>query len=174
MSESVYTGETIATMILIPIALLLCAGLFIGLRLRARKLAAKSAAEYKLSYLTDWDGDNARLLRRWSWAGPVGAVVTVALTWWGMYPWAAEYHHWVPKSGTVDTVDSRLISAGNSSMEDKFVVKFQGSDQQYGVLDTRAAGLKPGDHLTITCVKRWQWSGTHGYDCNFVSLERAK
>lgn len=51
-------------------------------------------------------------------------------------------------------------------------IKFRGSAQQYGVLDTRAAGIKPGDRLSIACVKRWQWSGTHGYDCNFVDLER--
>lgn len=153
MNESVYTGETIATIV----AMIVCAVVFLIVA-AAIAFIAEDYFELIFSYLV--------LL--------VVTALAVVGFWWGMYPWAAEYHHWVPKSGTVETVDSRLISAGQSSMEDKFVVKFQGSDQQYGVLDTRAAGLKPGDHLTITCVKRWQWSGTHGYDCNFVSLERAK
>lgn len=102
------------------------------------------------------------------------AVVLCAFgLWWGMYPWKAEYHQWRPVSGVVDTVDSRILPAGDSSMEQKFVVRFKGSPQQYGVLDTRAAGVKPGDRLTVTCVRRWQWSGTHGFDCNFVSLDGA-
>lgn len=103
----------------------------------------------------------------------VGVLAAIAF-WWGMYPWKSEYHHWTPISGVVDTVDSRTVAVDGGGMEDKFVVKYRGSDLQFGVLDTRAAGLKPGDQLTITCVRIYQWSGTHGYDCNFVSMERAK
>jgi hypothetical protein len=104
-----------------------------------------------------------------------GAVVVCALgLWWGMYPWKAEYHQWRPVSGVVETVDSRILPAGESSMEQKFVVRFKGNLQQYGVLDTRAAGVKPGDVLSVACVRRWQWSGAHGFDCNFVSLDGAR
>ncbi|GAB3156407.1 hypothetical protein GCM10027258_62800 [Amycolatopsis stemonae] len=103
-----------------------------------------------------------------------GAVVAGAF-WWGMYPWKSEYHHWNPVSGVVDTVDSRRVATGDQgATEDKFVVTFRGNPQQYGVLDTRAAGVKPGDTLSITCKRAYQWSGTHGYDCNFVDLKRAK
>jgi NADH:ubiquinone oxidoreductase subunit 5 (subunit L)/multisubunit Na+/H+ antiporter MnhA subunit len=166
--ESEFTGETIATMILVPLALLLCLALFVGLRMWSKRASAKSTAKRsESSYGTDWDAETARLTRRWSWAGPVIAVLVVVATWWGIYPWESEYHQWVPKSGVVETIDSRLVA-----MEGKFVVKFQGDDQQYGVLDTRASGVRTGDQLTITCVRRWQWSGSHGFDCNFVSLEK--
>jgi hypothetical protein len=170
--EGEFTGETIATIVVVPLALLLSVVLFVLLRSLARRAAAKSAASAGSKWATDWDADDARLARRWSWSAPVIAVLIVVATWWGMYPWRYEYHHWVPKAGEVSTVDSRLTGTGNGAMEDKFVVKFSGDSQQYGVLDTRAAGIKPGDHLTITCVRRWQWSGTHGYDCNFVALEK--
>lgn len=101
----------------------------------------------------------------------LAAVTTTAGLWWGMYPWKAEYHEWRPVTGVVATVDSRLTANTSGGMEDKFVVTLTDNPgQQYGVLDTRAASLRPGDHLDITCVRRWQWSGTHGYDCNFVQM----
>lgn len=112
-------------------------------------------------------------LRYYTW-GALSWVVVACLgvgLWLGMYPWRAEYHQWRPASGVVATVDKRLVSNANSmSMDEMFVVRFQGSQQQYGVLDTRAAGVRAGDRLSITCVKRWQWSGTHGLECNFVGL----
>lgn len=151
--EPELTGGTIATVV----SMIVCAIVFV-LALPIAWLAAENRAQrigYPLVVLL------------------VGALAAVGF-WWGMFPWKAEYHHWTPVSGVVDTVDSRLVSTGEKSMEDKFVVKFVGGDAQYGVLDTRAAGLKPGDKLTITCVRQYQWAGTHGYDCNFVSLERAK
>ena len=114
------------------------------------------------------------------YAGEVTFVIVAIIliagisVWWGMYPWKADYHEWREHSGIVDTApDSRILTdTASGSIEQKFVVKFIGDDQQYGVNDTRAAGLKPGDHLTITCVHIFQWSGTHGYDCNFVSMHR--
>src|SRR5690348_7649109 len=117
-------------------------------------------------------------------ASPLLLVLSVALAWICFSKWRNSDDSfdrpmllacWVAAAlGAVATVDSRTIAVQGGGMEDKFVVKFHGNDQQYGVLDTRAAGLKVGDHLTITCVRIWQWSGSHGYDCNFVSLERAK
>lgn len=88
--------------------------------------------------------------------------------WWGMWPWKAEYHQWRPVAGTVASIDSRLLAGQNSGTEQKYLVAFVGSDKQYGVLDTRAAGVHVGDQLKVECVRRWQWSGTHGYDCNYV------
>lgn len=111
----------------------------------------------------------------WLGIGVGSAVITVlisALFWWGMYPWRAEYHQWRAVTGTVATTDSRLTATGNGGMEDKYVVTFVGDDREYGVLDTRAAAVREGDILTLTCVRRWQWSGSHGYDCNYVDLVR--
>lgn len=93
--------------------------------------------------------------------------------WWGMYPWQAEYHQWRPVTGVVATTDSRLLAAGDGSTEQKFVVTFVDNPIQYGVLDTRAASVRPGDRLDISCVRRWQQAGTDGYDCLFGSMTRA-
>jgi hypothetical protein len=170
VSETEYTGQAIAAMITVPILfLLLLAGsvfLFKKWRgLRAEKLAGEHD-EYAV--VTPALALTAFIVCA------VSAVVAAVGLWWGMYPWKAEYHEWRPVSGVVETVDSRLTAAsGNGTMEDKFVVTFEGNPQQYGVLDTRAAGVKPGDRIEITCVRRWQWSGSHGYDCNFVGLEKA-
>lgn len=159
--EPTLSGGSIATMIGVPIILLVFVGLAVACFVTAK-------GENRKAFMNEF----------WFFTGFGSlflflAVVTAAATWWGMYPWKAEYHHWTPKSGVVETVDSRLIGDGNGGMSDKFVVKFQGEDQQYGVLDTRAAGLKAGDTLTITCKREWQYVGTDGYDCNFVDLKRA-
>lgn len=154
-----YTGSAIAAMVAVPILILiLIIGAIVALRLRRGER-------------------NGPYSDRGLYLGiaitcVAAAVVAAVGLWWGMYPWKAEYHEWRPISGTVAKVDSRLMStgAGDGSMEDKFVVTFEGNPQRYGILDTRAASVEPGDSLTITCVRRWQWSGTHGHDCNFVEL----
>lgn len=175
--ESQLTGGTIATMIVVPLLLLILVAVFFALRSWAsRKEAALPDEPRSSSYVADYTYREAvgeiRAARISSWLAPALIAIVAAVTWWGMYPWKSEYHHWVPKSGTVARVDSRLVSDGDKSMQTKFVVMFSGDDQQYGVLDTRAAGVKTGDRMTVTCVRIWQFSGTDGYDCNFVSLER--
>lgn len=101
----------------------------------------------------------------------VAALVALLIVAFGMYPYKAEYHQWRDVSGVVATTNSRLI-AGDHATDQKFVVSFVGApDKQFGCNDTRCAGVRPGDHLTITCKRTWQWFGTPGYDCNFVSLE---
>jgi hypothetical protein len=159
MPETVMTGESIAALICVPL-------LIVGLLAAAYVLRRWD----KTNDLTD-GFERASVKASWI-AALVGVLIAGAGLWWGMYPWKWEYHQWQPVSGTVATVDSRLVPTGAKSMEDKFVVTFDGNPQQYGVLDTRAATLRKGDDLVITCVKRWQWSGTHGYDCNFVSMTK--
>jgi hypothetical protein len=174
--EPELTGGTIATIACVPLLLLLLGAGFVVLRKVAawRDQVAEGKDRGRSYDDGNWERSEAKWARRAAWAMPVFAVATVALTWWGMFPWKSEYHHWTPITGVVDTADSRLVASGDKAMEDKFVVKFVGGDAQYGVLDTRAAGLKADDKLTITCVRIYQWAGTHGYDCNFVSLERAR
>ncbi len=150
-----YTGGTVATMIVVPILLVILALAFLFCF-----LAWRAARE-------DHSPDAGPLLAGWLFAA-ILIVSTVVGTWWGMYPWKAEYHRWRTVSGVVATVDSRLTGTADGSMEDKFVVTFEGDGQQYGLPDTRAAALRKGDHLTINCVRIWQWSGSHGYDCRFV------
>jgi len=149
-----WTGESIAAMIIIPLVIVIL--LLVGWLLHRRA----GDEDRESAYSDYWMYQGFAIL---CWV--LVPIVAVSF-WWSMYPWKTEYHQWQPKSGVVSKVDQRLLNATG-----KFVVSFQGSDQQYGVIDTRAAGIEVGDKLTITCVRRWQWSGTHGYDCNFVSLE---
>jgi len=159
IAEPTITGGTVATLIGIPILLLVQIAPAIWALRYAR--SNRDTGNYSEEFA-------AKIL-----AAVLGVliVLTLVATWWGMYPWRWEYHEWRPVSGTVASVDSRL-NRTDSGTEEKFVVTFEGNRQQYGVLDTRAATLRPGDRLSITCVRRWQWSGTHGFDCAFVDMER--
>jgi hypothetical protein len=155
-----YTVGTIATMIAVPVLLLAALGTVVAMLVRRRRAT---------------ESDDRRGYGLAAIGAGVAAVVITGATWWGMYPWRAEYHEWRSVSGVVEFVDSRLLATGDNdgSVEDKFVVIFEGNPQQYGVLDTRAASVRPGDTLTITCVRQYQRSGSHGYDCNFVELVKA-
>lgn len=99
-------------------------------------------------------------------------VLGIALSPLGFYPYHSEYHQWRELGGTLTQVDKRLISTDNG-MEDKFVVRFAGSSQQYGCDDTRCAGIHVGDYLALSCKRAWQYTGTDGYDCRFVATEPA-
>lgn len=99
------------------------------------------------------------------------AVLTAAGTAWGMWPYDGEYHQWRETSGTVQQIDSRFVGADKSTTE-RFVVTFD-DGRQRSCDDTRCAQVEEGDELTLACKRAWQWSGTHGYDCNYVSHRRA-
>ncbi len=86
----------------------------------------------------------------------------------GFYPYGQEYHKFVPTSGVVASVNDRLVSTGKG-MEQKFVVKFEDDDQEYGCLDTRCALIEVGDTVTINCIKEWDYQGADGYDCKWGS-----
>jgi hypothetical protein len=95
-------------------------------------------------------------------------VLLIAGTVIGMYPYQAEYHQWRTESGTVTQVDSRLVSAGDSGgSNERFVVVLDG-DRQRSCDDTRCAQVEIGDLLTLSCKRSWQYSGTDGWDCNYV------
>lgn len=104
----------------------------------------------------------------------IGGFVVLALVVVGslfaLYPYSGEYHSWRVHEGTVAQIASRLVASGEKGggTDQKFVVTFKGSSQEYGVVDTRAALVKPGDHLQITCIRRHQWgAGVDGYDCRW-------
>lgn len=48
---------------------------------------------------------------------------------------------------------------------------FKGDDQQYGCIDTRCAGIEVGDDLSLSCIRKWEWAATGGYDCRFVDYQ---
>lgn len=96
-------------------------------------------------------------------------VITVIVGVFSFYPYKYEYHSWQTVTGTVKNMDKRLVADGEG-MSEKFVVTYTNGNQR-GCLDTRCADVKPGDTLTITCKRAWQFTGTDGYDCNFISNE---
>lgn len=88
----------------------------------------------------------------------------------GYWPWKAEYHQYNRVTGTVATITSRLISAGDKGgTNQKFVVVLTSGSQQYGIEDTRAALLKPGDHVAINCKRAYEYGSSNaGYDCKWA------
>lgn len=88
----------------------------------------------------------------------------------GQYPTGGDdYHKWKPKQGEVTQVAKRLVAAGDKSMEEKVVVVFKGSTQEYGVTDTRASLVEKGDVVVLKCKKSYEWGGVPGYDCKFIA-----
>lgn len=96
----------------------------------------------------------------------ISLVAAIAGVLWGMWPYSTEYHQWRETSGTVESIDSRFVGADRSTTE-RFVVTFD-DGRQRSCDDTRCAQVKEGDELTLACKRAWQWSGSHGYDCNYV------
>lgn len=111
-------------------------------------------------------------------SGAVGSFILVACLFGGyivgMYPDDFVHHHFTRYTGTVAQISSRFVASGSDGggPDQKFVVAFvEAPTEQYGVIDTRAALVKPGQQLTIDCVKQWQQAGTEGQDCQFVSVQ---
>lgn len=101
-------------------------------------------------------------------------LVGVALSPLGYYPYKAEYHQWRPVSGVVQDTGSRFLpSSDGKATEQKIVVRFQGSDLDYGCQDTRCSLAKKGDTLDLKCKRAWQYASVSGYDCRFVARRAA-
>jgi hypothetical protein len=102
--------------------------------------------------------------------GIVVVVATLVVTGFTMWPWTAEYHEWQTVSGTITGVNSRLLASGTEGggSTQRFVVQFAGDGRQYSCDDTRCALLHKGDQLTLSCKRAWQYTGTPGYDCNYI------
>jgi hypothetical protein len=154
------SGGFLATLIIVPILLII----FIGGGIQIWR--------YRQSGLCD---PMDKGILSWLLIADLGAILAiVTLTAFSMYPYKWEYHSWREISGIVNTVDSRLI-AGEQSTNQKFVVTFMGhEDDQYGVDDTRMAGIRTGSRLTITCKREFQFRGSDGWNCNFVRVEKAQ
>lgn len=103
---------------------------------------------------------------------PAGLILAALLgvLIFGFYPYKAEYHQWREVSGPVTQINSRIVSAGENSVNQKFVAEING--KAYGCNDTRCATVHVGDTLTLSCKRTWQYAGTDGYDCNFIRVER--
>lgn len=119
-----------------------------------------------------WTRDEeVRRYRWWVAASSVGAlVVALVVIWipvgWGMWPWKAEYHQWRPTAGIVAASEARMIAGDHGGTTQMYSIQYT-DGRQRKCEDTRCAGVRVGDWLSLNCVKRWQWSGEHGFDCTF-------
>lgn len=94
------------------------------------------------------------------------AVVALGVTGAALWPWKHDYHYWTEVNGTVEKVSNRLVSGGEGIVNQRFVVTING--QPYGVDDTRAALIKPGDRVSLRCKREYVWgSDSHGFACNW-------
>lgn len=100
----------------------------------------------------------------------LGVVIATGLLMW---PWHAEYHRWTTVTGEVRTVSSRFLASdtqGGGSTQ-RFVVDLAGVGQR-SCDDTRCSLVKPGDRLTLSCKREWQYTGTPGWSCAYVDDAR--
>lgn len=116
---------------------------------------------------SDFDADPAKWLSRGAFVMAVGLLVGIAA---GTYPWKAEYHQYVTKVGTVESIRSRLLGSSDS-FQQKFVARFT-DGRELGCEDTRCALVRPGDRLAMACKRQWQYAGVDGYDCKFLASRR--
>lgn len=101
--------------------------------------------------------------------GGSGLLVLV-LTLLAMWPLEYPYHHWVEVRGQATDINRRIVSTGDNSISQRYVVLVRG--QQYGVDDTRASLLKRGDNVSLRCKKEHQFMQPHdadGWACRWGS-----
>lgn len=110
-----------------------------------------------------------RSFYRWSAVISLGffvAVLVISLI--SFWPLKAEYHQYRHVTGTVQKISSRLLSAGDKGgTNQKFVIVFRGSPQQFGVDDTRASLVRVGDTIHVNCIRSYDYGATAGYDCKW-------
>lgn len=104
----------------------------------------------------------------------IGALACFAvffLLWfWGMaFTFSSDYHSWNPKSSKVVAVSKRIVPAGDTGIQERFVFKLE-DGALYGVDDTRASLVRVGDFVNLKCKKDFEW-GTpryaHGWACKW-------
>jgi hypothetical protein len=100
-------------------------------------------------------------------ASVVAIVATVGITAAALYPYDMQYHQWRSVSGTVAQVDVRMQSDGSATSQNYAVRLTDG--QTYRCDDTRCSLLKPGDTVSLKCIREWQYASTSGWGCRFVS-----
>ena len=101
------------------------------------------------------------------WGSFAVTVIVLIIAGFAYWPYQWDYHSWQKTSGTIQTISKRLVSTGDKSMEERFVVRFT-DGRQRACDDSRCSLLKPGMTLTLRCKRAYQWGATPGYDCNYV------
>lgn len=100
--------------------------------------------------------------------GAVGLLITVAAAAIAFYPYDMQYHRYKPVTGTVEESTARMLASGDGGSTQQFAVRFVGSPQVYRCDDTRCALVKPGDRLSLNCIRDYEYASTSGWRCRFV------
>ena len=87
----------------------------------------------------------------------------------GFYPYDSEYHQWREVAGVVEQVDSRQIADGKG-MSERYVLVIDG--QPFGVDDTRAATVRKGNEVKLSCKREWQYASESGWGCRWAGAEK--
>lgn len=103
--------------------------------------------------------------------GIAGIVLVLGISAIAYYPYSHDYHYWSTKTGVVAEVNKRVISH-DSGIEQRFVVRFTGSTQEYACDDTRCSLVQKGDRLELSCKRAWQYAGRDGWDCNYIATRK--
>lgn len=143
-------------------------GIIIGLPLVVLVLVALLISFFVFRrYVKTCDEYDRGLALGAKWGSLAVAAVVLVITAIAFWPYGWQYHSWQKTTGTVQTISKRLVSSGDKSMEERFVVEFS-DGRQRACDDSRCSLLRPGMMLVLRCKRAYQWGATPGYDCNYV------
>lgn len=143
-------------------------GIIIGLPIIALVLIGLTAAFFGFRWWAkSGDTYDHGLAVASKWGTIPIAVIVLIVAAFAYWPFKWQYHSWQKTTGTVQAISKRLVSSGDKSMEERFVVQFA-DGRQRACDDSRCSLLRSGMTLTLRCKRAYQWGATPGYDCNYV------
>jgi hypothetical protein len=143
-------------------------GILIGLPVSGLLIVGLAIAAWAFGrYAKKADDFDRPMALSFMWGSIAAVVVVLVIDAFAYWPYSSEYHSWQRTTGTIQTVSNRLVSTGDKSMEQRYVVQFT-DGRQRACDDSRCSLLKPGMVLTLRCKRAYQWGGTPGYDCNYL------
>jgi hypothetical protein len=122
----------------------------------------------------------SRLSRNDEWGGEgvavrvtavVLAVIFLGSFGAGLYPYDMQYHRYKHVEGTVSSIEARMLADGDGTTQN-YAVRFE-TDDTYRCDDSRCSLVKPGDQLSLWCIREWQYASTSGWGCRFDKSRRA-
>lgn len=139
---------------------LIVVGLFVLLSV-VSILGGRAILRHDLTFDSDFLGP------LWIWVGSAFLTLTLGISAWGFYPYDMQYHRYKHVEGTVDVAEARMLADGDGGTTQNFAVRFKETGETYRCDDTRCSLLKPGDYLSLWCIREWQYASTSGWNCRF-------
>lgn len=103
-------------------------------------------------------------------SGIAWTLCVIGLYVWTMWPLSYDYHHWIPTEGTVVRVDKRIVSTGDNSISEKYVMTFE-DGRVRALNDTIGGTLREGSTAVMRCKKAYDFGvprESHGWDCKWA------